>query len=97
VVFLERFEKLANIHFCCNTVDREFTHKLFRDFWLSHALLRKLKNHRSDEIEAEHLPVVNVEDGCAVGTVGRTHVLRNGESIWPLVFWLSWRKVRNAI
>lgn len=91
MVFLKRLDKLANIRFCCNTLDPEFTHKLFRDFGLSHALLRKLKNHRSDEIEAKHLPVANVEHGCAVGTVGRAHVLRDGENILPLVFWLSWR------
>jgi hypothetical protein len=95
MVFLKRFDKLTNIRFCCDTLDPEFTHELFRDLGLSHALLRELQNHRSYEIEAEHLPAVNVEYGCAVGTVGRSNVLRDRENI--LVFWLSWRKVRYAI
>jgi len=89
MVFLERFEKLTNIRFCCYTLDPQFTHELFRDFGLSHALLRKLQNHRSCKIEAEHLPVENVEDGCAVGAVGRAHVFWDRENILPLVFWLS--------
>jgi hypothetical protein len=97
MVFLERFDKLTNIRLCGSPLDLEFTHELFRDFGLSHALLRKLQNHRSCEIEAEHLPVENVEYGCTVGAVGRADVLRDRENTLPLVFWLSWRKIRNAI
>jgi hypothetical protein len=91
MVFLERFNELTHIRFSRSPVDPELARKLFRDFGLGTALLQEFQNSRSYEIEAEHLPVEDVEDDSAILAVRGPYAFGNShdrESCpWPAVPW----------
>jgi hypothetical protein len=74
VVLLERFDKLTDVRFCPSAVDPKLTCELFRDLWLRRALLQEFEDSRSDEVEAEHLAVEDVEDDTAILAVRGPYV-----------------------
>jgi hypothetical protein len=65
-VLLKRFDKFTHVRFGGSPLDPKLTRELFRDLGFRRALLQEFENSRSDEIEAEHLPVENVEDNTAI-------------------------------
>ena len=77
MVLLKCFDKLAHVGFGRSAVDPEIARELFRDIGLRTTLLQEFENSRSDEIEAEHLPVEDVEDNTAILAVRGPDVFCN--------------------
>jgi hypothetical protein len=97
MVFLERLDKFTQICRCRNALDPKLDRELIRDFGLHQALLQEFKDPRSNEIEAEHLPAANVEDGCSVRTMRSTHIRGDAEGPLTPDLWLSGSQVAGWI
>jgi hypothetical protein len=97
VVLLEDFDKLTHVSFGRGPVDPKLVRKFFSDFGFRRSMLQEFQDSRSDKIEAEHLSVEDVENGRAVGAVGRTHMLLDPEQVLLLAPWLGRRKFLRAI
>ena len=75
MVLLKCFDKFTHVRFGGSPLDPKLTCKLFRDLWLRRALLQEFEDSRSDEVEAEHLAVEDVEDDTAILAVRGPYVL----------------------